>query len=144
MDDWMIDADRVKRKLADLKNYCSRLERITPKSLELYLKSDIVVKSAVERNLQLVSDSELDIMVQIYKGLELRIAGDDESILDRLEEKLGKATIAKVRERRRLRNDLIHAYSDSDFDKPVFEQAHNLSDVESLRREATRILKAAA
>ncbi len=125
----------------DIERYTDRLRRFTPKSLGAYAKSDQMTKSAVERNIQLLSDSELDIAMQLYKGMELRIAGDDESVLDRLEGKLGKALTEKLRRRRRLRNEIIHAHADMDYDKEVFEQAHDLSDVEGFVREVSRLLK---
>lgn len=140
MGDLVLDAIRIKRKLVDLERYKARLEKIVPKDMGTYHKSDIIVKGAVERNIQLVSDVELDVLMQLYKGLEMRIAADDESIISKFEEKLGKKLVEKIRERRELRNDLIHAYIESDYDKKVFEQAHDLSDIETFSKEVNKLM----
>ena len=87
-----MDTIRLKRKLTDLGRYKDRLEKIAPKDFNTYVKSDSIVKSAVERNLQLISDVQLDILMQLYKDMEIRIAGDDESVINNMEHKLGKAS----------------------------------------------------
>ncbi len=136
-----MDTIRLKRKLTDLGRYKDRLEKIAPKDFNTYVKSDSIVKSAVERNLQLISDVQLDILMQLYKDMEIRIAGDDESVINNMEHKLGKASSEKIRERRRFRNELIHAYIESDYDKQAFEQAHSLNDVDNFIREVERLIK---
>ncbi len=141
MDDCVLDVIRIRRKLADLERYKIRLQKIAPKTLDAYAGSEIIVKSAVERNVQLISDVQLDVLVQLYKGMEIRIAGDDESVINNMEQKLGKALSEKVRERRRLRNELIHAYAESDFDEQVFEQAHGLKDIDDFINEVGRLVK---
>jgi uncharacterized protein YutE (UPF0331/DUF86 family) len=135
----MLDTDRISKKLVNLEQYAERLEKITPPELKSYAKSDIV-KDAVERNLQLLSDTQLDILMQLYKDLELRIAGDEESVLDRLKEKFSKGLIEKVKRRRALRNNLVHAYVDSSYDKEAFEQAHNLEDIAEFKREVNKLM----
>lgn len=136
----MPDEARIKRKQVDLERYKARLEKMAPKSVDAYLKSDTILKSAIERNIQLISDVELDILMQLYKMLEIRIAGDDESIIAKFEEKLGKKLVERIKERRNLRNELIHAYTDSDYDRRVFEQARDLSDIEAFNKEVNRLL----
>lgn len=94
----------------------------------------------MERNLQLVSDMQLDILMQLYKGLELRIAGDEESVLDRLKEKFSKGLIDKVKKRMALRNNLVRAYVDSGYDNEAFEQAHNLDDIAEFKKEINKLM----
>ncbi len=137
----MLDAERINRKLTDLEQYKERLEGFAPKDLKSYLKSDSILKSAVERHLQLISDLELDISALLYKGLELKLSGDDESVLDGLKDRLGKNLVEKIDNRRKLRNSLVHAYIDSNYDKEVFEQSHDMGDLRDFGREVRKIVK---
>ena len=137
----MLDVERINRKLTDLEQYKERLEGFVPKDLKSYLKSDAILTSAVERHLQLISDLELDVSGLLYKGLELKLSGDYESILDGLKDRLGKNLVEKIDNRRKLRNSLVHAYIDSNYDKEAFEQAHDTSDLRDFGREIRKIIK---
>jgi uncharacterized protein YutE (UPF0331/DUF86 family) len=137
----MLDEVRIRRKLADLEKYEERLKESTPKEMKAYLKADYRTKNVVERNLQLASDTELDVMAQLYKGLGLIIADDDLSMINNLEGTLGRRTIEKAKERRRLRNTLVYAYADGHYDEQAFEQAHDLGDIEDFGREVKKILE---
>ncbi len=135
----MLDNDRINKKLAALEHYATRLRKITPADLKSFADSDIT-KDAVERNLQLLSDVQLDILMQLYKGLELRIAGDEESVLERLKDKFSKGLLERVKRRRALRNNLVHAYADSEYDEEAFDQAHDLSDISEFSKEVNKLL----
>ncbi len=135
----MIDTERVNRKLALLRIYKERLADIVPKNAKDYFEANFIIKSAVERTLQLVSDTELDVLVLLYKALELDLAGDDESIIERMKQKLSASLIASIKRRRELRNRIIHAYADSAYDKEIFAQASDLSDVDEFEREVTKL-----
>ena len=135
-----MDNDRIKSRLGTLAYYKENLRRILPKGYAAYRKSAPETKAAVERYLQVISEIELDVVVQVYKGFELRPAGGEESILDAAEEKLGRRLIDKVRTRRNLRNALVHAYSNID-DKEVFALAQDIGDVDEFERAAERLLK---
>jgi uncharacterized protein YutE (UPF0331/DUF86 family) len=137
----MIDKERVRRRLLDLERYSDRLGKMLPGSMALYKKSDTILKSAVERNLQLISDIEIELLVLLYKGMELSLAGDDSSVIERLAGKLSGAALSGVRNRRNLRNLLVHAYSDTSYDDEAFDQASSLSDVRGLIKEVNRILE---
>lgn len=136
-----MDIDRIRKKLAALRNYELRLKNIAPKDIKSYLNADITIKSAVERNIQLVSDTELDILVLLYKALQLNLAGDDESVIERVGKKLSAELIDKIKKRRELRNRLIHAYADSAYDRDVFSQASDLSDIDDFEKEITKLMK---
>lgn len=138
--DRMIDSNRVKRRLLDLERYSERLKGITLKSQVDYKKSDSIVKAATERNLQLISDMELEVMMLLYKGLDLSLAGDDISLIDMLSGKISAAALSKTKERRILRNLLVHAYSDSSYDERVFQQASDLSDVKDFIKDVKKLL----
>jgi uncharacterized protein YutE (UPF0331/DUF86 family) len=136
----MLDKERISKKISYLEVYSNNLGAMAPQSAEAYKKADNILKSAIERNLQLVSDTELDILALLYKGLGLRIGGDDESIIESLSEKMAKKAINKVKERRTLRNLLIHAYAEIGYDKEAYEQARYTGDVNDFIKEVRRIL----
>lgn len=137
----MIDKERVARRLLDLEKYSGRLEKMLPDSKAQYKKSDGVTKSAVERNLQLISDIEMDVLILLYKGMELSLAGDDTSVINRMDSKMNKFVLDGVRARRDLRNQLVHAYSDSSYDDETFAQASSLADVRELIKETKKIIE---
>jgi uncharacterized protein YutE (UPF0331/DUF86 family) len=136
----MFDKERIRGKLSSLETYSKRLSTMTPKNMEAYKNSDIILKSAIERNLQLISDAELDVLALLYKGLELKLGGDDLSLIESLSAKLSKKCINRVKERRTLRNLLIHAYVDSEYEKESFEQAHDTGDVAEFIKEVKELL----
>ncbi len=136
-----MDKERLLRKLTDVKRFNERLSEMIPESLEEYGKSKYFIKAATERYLQLISDLELEILVILYKSMELSIAGEENSLIKRFEDKLNKKVINGIKKRRVLRNILVHAYSDVNYDKQTFEQANNLVDVESFIREVKRLIE---
>ncbi|MCL5094707.1 MAG: DUF86 domain-containing protein [Candidatus Marsarchaeota archaeon] len=136
----MLDKERIKEKLSDLKIYSKRLSSIVPSDSDSYKNADIILKSAIERNLQLVSDVELDILALLYKGLELKLSGDDLSLIESLNGKLSKKSINKIKERRTLRNLLIHAYANSSYEEESFKQAYNTADVTEFIKEVGQLL----
>jgi len=137
----MIDKKRILRKLTDVKRFSERLSELIPKNFEEYEKSKYFIKAATERYLQLISDLELETLVILYKGMELSIAGEENSLINRFEEKLNKRIINGIKKRRVLSNILVHAYSDVNYDKQTFEQANNLIDVETFIREVKKLIK---
>jgi uncharacterized protein YutE (UPF0331/DUF86 family) len=136
----MLDRGRIAKRLLDLERYSSRLEKIAPASFEKYMEAGHELKAAVERYLQLISDIELDISLLVYKGMELSLAGDETSLLERLQGVLGKKVIEEVRPRRTLRNKLVHAYSDESYDEDAFAQAHDLRDIVEFEKAVKRQL----
>ncbi len=136
-----LDVARIRRKMESIREYEERIAKILPHEFGAYAKSDYVVKAAVERNIQLISDAELDIIMLLYRGLELSIAGSESTMLERIEGRLSGDVIKKVKGRRDLRNSLVHAYADSYYDREVFDQARDMKDIEEFRREASRLIK---
>lgn len=136
----MLDKERMKSRLGTLAHYKENLERILPKDYAAYRKSAPETKAAVERYLQVISEIEIDVVVQVYKGFELRPAGGEESILAAAEEKLSRRLLDRVRARRNLRNALVHAYSNIE-DREVFGFAHDLGDVAEFKKAAEGFLK---
>ena len=135
-----MDRERILKRLGDIERYSSVLGSIVPGSYEAYEKSAITTKAAVERYLQLISDLELEVLALAYKGLDLGIAGSEESLLGKFEKILSKKAIEGFKERRALRNILVHAYFAMHYDKGAFEQASKREDVEKLIKEIRKII----
>lgn len=107
--------------------YAQRVSEIIPKSESDYRSSGFVLKSSVERCLQLISDKQINILYALYSGT-LRINGDYEALL-RSSKFFDSALLQKVKSRKSLRNNLVHNYVEGEFDSEVFEHASDLSDV---------------
>lgn len=137
----MRDEKRILRKLLDLERYGERLSKLIPKNFIEYEKSEYFIKAAAERYLQLVSDIEIETLVMLYKSMELSIAGEENSLINRFKDKMNKKTIDGIKKRRILRNLLIHAYSDVNYDKQTFGQANNLTDLISFIKEIRRLIE---
>ena len=135
----MIDDARFEAKLGGLSEYMDVIKGLLPKDQKAYVGSDIALKYAIERSLQLISDTEFDTLAILYKGLEIKVVGDELSMLDVLADRMGAKLADSLRKRRALRNRLVHAYASSSYDKDVFQQAHNLDDVRDFIREVKKL-----
>jgi len=135
-----MDKERILKRLNDIERYSSVLGSIVPSSYEAYEKSSLTTKAAIERYLQLISDLELEVLALAYKGLDLGLAGSEESLASKFEKLLSREAIEGFKERRALRNMLVHAYFDMHYDKEAFEQASKLEDVEKFIKEITDII----
>ena len=119
---------RISGKLAVLDEILSVLKDSVPSNLEEYEDSELRVKWEAERGLQLVSEVELDIIAMLNKLLTKGIVGEERSMITSVSKELGEGIAKAVMERRKLRNELVHAYTIKR-DREVFEQAINLEDV---------------
>ena len=90
--------------------------------------------------MQLISDLELEVLALAYKGLDLGLAGSEESLASKFEKLMSREAIEGFKERRALRNMLVHAYFDIHYDKEAFEQASKLEDVAKFIKEITDII----
>ncbi len=135
----MIDKERVTVLLATLEDYLKELRQKTGLSLEKY-KKDQDRQRITERMLQLISETELDVAEELYKGLGLKLSESERSMISSLEEPLGKETIAGLLRRRSLRNQLVHTYRSYNQDE-VFEQADKTKDVEAFINTVKKVLK---
>ena len=137
----MIDKERIAMRLADIERYASVLGSIAPGSYEAYAKSEITTKAAVERYLQLISDLELEVLTLAYRGLDLGIAGSEESLTSKFEKLLSKRAVEGFKRRRALRNLLVHAYFDMHYDKDAFGEASNRGDIAYFVKEIKAIVE---
>ncbi len=118
-----LEKNRILEKSVDLERFSRELSGVLPKTLENYKKGDILVKSTVERRLQLISDTEIDMLAILYKHLKLKIVGEDTSLIALLSGTLSAKTIEKIRRLRDMRNKLIHEYKSEQFDEEIFKIA---------------------
>jgi uncharacterized protein YutE (UPF0331/DUF86 family) len=137
-----VDEERINKRLALLRETALLLSASLPRSEEAYRKADRLTRDATERRLQVVSESEIDIMRTLYKDLGRRVVGDEESLMDALSDQLGKKTIEQAKRRRALRNKLVHAYLDID-QAEVYREASELGDVEEFEKAVAKLVKPA-
>ncbi len=137
----MVDKERIEKRLLDIERYSTMLSKIVPNNYEKYIKSESITKAAVERYLQLISDLELEVLLHVYKDIDLGISGSEESLVSRFENLLSKEVVGGFKKRRTLRNILVHAYFDMHYDKEVFEQANNRNDISDFIKEIKEIVK---
>ncbi len=134
----MIDKERLLSLLAVLDDYKKELDSEMNMTLNDYNK-DSSSRRVAERILQLISETEIDIAEEVYKGLELKLSAEEKSMLQSLEPALGKSVILKVVQRRELRNQLVHAYAFYK-DEEVFQQAKDISDVTVFETAVRKLL----
>ena len=120
--------DRILEKSLDLERFSKELAQVLPKTQEEYKKSNILVKSTVERRLQLISDTEIDILAILYKELNLKVVGEDLSLIAAFSEIFKDNVNEKIRRLRDIRNKLIHEYKSDQFDEEVFKIANENLD----------------
>lgn len=132
--------NRILEKALDLERFSKELSQVLPKTAEEYKKSNILVKSTVERRLQLISDTEIDILSILYKELKLRIVGEDFSLISIFSEVFKNDVTEKIRRLREIRNKLIHEYKSDQFDNEVFKVANENLDESDVVSEIKHII----
>ncbi|MCL5975989.1 MAG: DUF86 domain-containing protein [Candidatus Parvarchaeota archaeon] len=132
--------NRVLEKAIDLERFSKELSQVLPKTTDEYKKSNILVKSTVERRLQLISDTEIDILAILYKELKLNIAGEDFSLISIFSEIFKNNVNEKIRRLREIRNKLIHEYKSEQFDEEVFKVASENLDESDVISEIKHIV----
>lgn len=137
----MIDDKRIDTKIRDVQHYRKEIERFLPKDAKEYYRSDVPIKRLVERDLGLISDIEYDLLALLNKGLQIAIIGDESNMLQKLEGKLGKKLTAKIGELRVLRNSLVHAYAEYNYDAEVYKHASDLGSVEEFVATIRKLVK---
>ncbi len=134
-----MDEERIRKRLALLKETVGLLNGSLPDDERAYLASDRLMRDATERRLQVISEAELDVMRVLYKDLGKRVVGDEESLIEALGDALGKKATEHVRRRRALRNRLVHAYSDVD-QSEVYREASEVDDLAEFERAVVKLL----
>ena len=137
-----MDEERIRKRLALLREVSDLLAKSLPKTEEAYRQADRLTKDATERRLQLLSEAELDAIKVLYKGLGDRIVGDEESLIGSMEGPLGRGNVEKVKERRALRNKLVHASIDVD-PAEIYGLASELGDLKGFEKAVLAALRGA-
>ena len=123
--------NRILEKSLYLERFSNELAQVLPKTAEEYKKSSILIKSTVERRLQLISDTEIDILAILYKELNLKVVGEDLSLIAAFSDIFKDNVNEKIRRIRDIRNKLIHEYKSEKFDEEVFNIANeNLNETD--------------
>ena len=128
------------REVESIEAYSSQLSKILPLRLKEYEGLDMKSKYAAERLVQLISDAEMEIVVLIYRATEPRPSGDVETMLEALGGKFTKEIVQNIKDLRKLRNALVHAYSTSNYDKEVFGMATKLKNIGKFIESAKRAM----
>jgi uncharacterized protein YutE (UPF0331/DUF86 family) len=134
--------NRILEKSLDLERFSKELSQVLPKTAEEYKKGNILVKSTVERRLQLISDTEIDVLAILYRELKLKVVGEDISLIAAFSDIFKEKTSEKVRRLRDLRNKLIHEYKSEQFDEEVFKIATENLDENDVISEIKRLAAA--
>lgn len=130
---------RIEERLVKLDGCISELKKITPKTYDEYSNSSIEVKWDLERGLQLISEMEVDIIVSLHRIFKKGPAGEELSLISAMSKELGEGVVKEIKERRKLRNELVHAYT-IDNDEQVFDQAEDTADVERFKEAVKSLL----
>jgi uncharacterized protein YutE (UPF0331/DUF86 family) len=136
-----MDIERIKKKMLLIAEYRGRIKKTLPDTHQKYFKSDFTIKNVIERNLQLISDAQFDILFLVYKGLEPKLSGDENSLLENLKGPVGARIIDGIKARRLFRNLLVHAYADNELDKSAYNQAKNMEDIDEFNRAVKRLIE---
>ncbi|MEK6854892.1 MAG: DUF86 domain-containing protein [Nanoarchaeota archaeon] len=136
-----IDKEKILSKIDELDGYLEELEQIKPADFDEY-KNSIEKKRAVERLLQIAIETVIDISNIIVSGLKLGIPYDEDSLLDKLEEKnvISKEIKNIMKEMKGFRNVLVHKYAEVK-DEIVFENLNKLDDFDKFKEEILSFLK---
>jgi uncharacterized protein YutE (UPF0331/DUF86 family) len=136
----MDEIHRLKEKLREIAQYVNEIEERLPGSLKEYLESDLTLKRTFERDLQLISETQLEILSLLTRVKGIGIASTEDGLIDKFRKTLSFKTVEDVRERRRLRNMLIHAYSNAKYDEDVYNSARELKKVKVFVGELENII----
>ncbi len=136
----MDETHRLKEKLGEITQYVNEIEERIPGSLKEYLESDLMLKRTFERDLQMISETQLEILSLLTRVKGTGIASSENGLIDKFKNTLSFKTIEDVRERRRLGNMLIHAYSNTKYDENVYDSARELKKVKLFISEVESVV----
>ncbi|MCL6002423.1 MAG: DUF86 domain-containing protein [Thermoplasmatales archaeon] len=131
----MDETRRLKEKLGEIAQYVNEIEKRLPGSLKEYLEADLTLKRTFERDLQLISEIQLEILSLLIRAKGIGIAASENGLIDKFRNILSPKTIEEIRELRKLRNMLIHTYSNVKYDENVYISARELKKVKRFMRE---------
>ncbi len=134
-----MNKERINTLIVNLEDYQSELEGMKLDSAE-ELKRDLIKRRVLERLLQLLSEVEIDIVEELYKGYKLNLVDEENSMILSISSLLGKKVTDQLRVRRNLRNQLVLAYNSYTVAE-VYEQAKDTSDIDSFKVSVRKLLR---
>lgn len=137
----MDEIEKIRSKLNGISVFVNEIRSKLPPTLDGYLSSEFVLKRAFERDLQLISDTEMEILALLARLEDVGIAATDSGLIDKFRNILTFKTLEHARELRRLRNVLTHAYADRKYDEKVYNSATMLESVEVFVEEVEKIVR---
>lgn len=137
-----VDRTRVLTKLDQLTGYYQELNEVFPTDYAEY--ENTVVKRAVERLIQLLVETCIDICHLIAKGENLGLPSNEEDIFDKVDEAeiISHELIVKLREMRKFRNLLVHRYGTVDDQRAHENIRDNKEDFPRFKEEVREYLQA--
>ena len=123
-------------RLEVLDGYLAKIKEYLPTGLEEY-RAEEMRRRAIERLLLISIQSLFDISGMVVKHLEFGIPSGDEDILDRLVKGrvIGRTLAQKLKEIRKIKDQLIYWHSDVD-DAELFDfLTNNLSNLQEFSRQ---------
>ena len=136
----MDEIRRIREKLVEITQYIKEIEDRTPTSLNHYLESDLTLKRTFERDLQLISETQLEILSLLTRAKGIGISSSENGLIDKFKNILSPRVVEDTRERRKLRNILTHAYSNIRFDENVYNSTLDLKKVKQFMKEVEMII----
>ena len=130
--------ERIVRRLDILVASIRKIENWLPVTIKEYEANEII-QAAIERNLQVSIEAILDICIQLVKFLELGTPNSPENVIELLEPYF--SSINTINELKKLRNVLVHQYSDIEISL-IYNHAKNfIKDGRKLVGEFKELLK---
>ena len=128
--------ERIKDKIAQIKQYLEELNELKPSTLEDYLE-DFTKKAACERYAEKITQALVDLAFLVVKEKKLRIPEEDEEAFDILAKAkvISQSLAIELKNAKGMRNILAHEYGKVN-DEIVF----NAVDGE-LERDAKEFIK---
>ena len=136
----MDETRRIIEKSGEITQYVNESEERLPSSLKECLEPDLTLKRTFERDLQLISDIQLEILSLVTRVKGMGIASSENELIDKFRSTLSFKTVEDIRVHRRLRNMLTHTYSNTKYDEDVYNSARELKKVKIFISELETII----
>ena len=128
----LMRAEEIRRMNDNLRTYTTELRQFMPESLEEYTAYPLYMKRSVERELQLISDAEKDILNMLYKERfnNETVPSDYFTLLKSM--RLPYELSSRMIDRKLFRDTLTHNFnpnSQEKFDSMTFDLASRTEDI---------------
>ena len=125
-------------KIRELEIYLEEFSELLPENKEIFLKS-LMNRRAIERQLQILIESVIDICFILLKELKIHLPSDEDTIFDLLQDYL--SNWQNLKEMKSFRNLLVHRYGSVE-DEKVYELiTEEMGDFDIFINDIKKILK---